>query len=111
MSNRQSIGKNILSQAREEDFWQKNLACSTMPARLADASRSGGDSIRVIFFLGWPRSTMDSIRVSEAPDPGSIPGEATTKIFTLISIKLELQRLLFLPVYKAACWVSCHLLN
>ena len=22
---------------------------------------------------------MDSIRVSEAPDPGSIPGEATTK--------------------------------
>src|SRR5690606_8070275 len=28
-------------------------------------------------FLIWPRSTMDSIRVSEAPDPGSIPGEAT----------------------------------
>jgi hypothetical protein len=26
----------------------------------------------------WPRSTMDSIRVSEAPDPGSIPGEATS---------------------------------
>lgn len=25
----------------------------------------------------WPRSTMDSIRASEAPDPGSIPGEAT----------------------------------
>ena len=25
----------------------------------------------------WPRRTMDSIRVSEAPDPGSIPGEAT----------------------------------
>ena len=24
-----------------------------------------------------PRSTMDSIRVSEVPDPGSIPGEAT----------------------------------
>lgn len=23
------------------------------------------------------RSTMDSIRVSEAPDPGSIPGETT----------------------------------
>ena len=23
---------------------------------------------------------MDSIRVSEAPDPGSIPGEATTKM-------------------------------
>ena len=27
-----------------------------------------------------PRSTMDSIRVSEAPDPGSIPGEATNLI-------------------------------
>ena len=26
------------------------------------------------------RSTMDSIRVSEAPDPGSIPGEATKKV-------------------------------
>ena len=25
----------------------------------------------------WPRSTMDSIRVSEAPDTGSIPVEAT----------------------------------
>ena len=25
-----------------------------------------------------PRSTMDSIRVSEAPDTGSIPVEATT---------------------------------
>ncbi len=28
----------------------------------------------------WPRSTMDSIRASEAPDPGSIPGEATIKM-------------------------------
>ncbi len=28
----------------------------------------------------WPRSTMDSIRVSEAPDPGSIPGEATKSL-------------------------------
>jgi hypothetical protein len=28
--------------------------------------------------LNWPRSTMDSIRVSEAPDTGSIPVEATT---------------------------------
>jgi hypothetical protein len=27
-----------------------------------------------------PRSTMDSIRASEAPDPGSIPGEATFKL-------------------------------
>ena len=26
----------------------------------------------------WPRSTMDSIRVSEAPDTGSIPVEATS---------------------------------
>ena len=25
----------------------------------------------------WPRSTMDSIRASEAPDSGSIPDEAT----------------------------------
>lgn len=29
----------------------------------------------------WPRSTMDSIRVSEAPDSGSIPDEATTNHF------------------------------
>lgn len=29
----------------------------------------------------WPCSTMDSIRVSEAPDPGSIPGEATSPTF------------------------------
>ena len=27
--------------------------------------------------IGRPRSTMDSIRVSEAPDTGSIPVEAT----------------------------------
>jgi hypothetical protein len=27
--------------------------------------------------MNWPRSTMDSIRVSEAPDPSSILGEAT----------------------------------
>jgi methyl halide transferase len=33
-------------------------------------------AVTSICFL-WPRSTMDSIRVSEAPDPGSIPGEAT----------------------------------
>ena len=30
-----------------------------------------------LLYIFWPRSTMDSIRVSEAPDPGSIPGEAT----------------------------------
>jgi hypothetical protein len=28
----------------------------------------------------WPRSTMDSIRVSEAPDPSSILGEATNVV-------------------------------
>ena len=28
----------------------------------------------------WPRSTMDSIRVSEAPDPSSILGEATMQV-------------------------------
>jgi hypothetical protein len=28
-----------------------------------------------------PRSTMDSIRASEAPDAGSIPAEATNAIF------------------------------
>ncbi len=27
--------------------------------------------------LCWPRSTMDSIRASEAPDSGSIPDEVT----------------------------------
>lgn len=29
----------------------------------------------------WPRSTMDSIRVSEALGPRSIRGEATTSLF------------------------------
>ena len=32
----------------------------------------------------WPRSTMDSIRVSEAPDSGSIPDEATTNTNTTL---------------------------
>ena len=32
---------------------------------------------QLTYQLVRPRSTMDSIRVSEAPDPGSIPGEAT----------------------------------
>ncbi len=31
------------------------------------------------FERSGPRSTMDSIRVSEAPDSGSIPDEATNK--------------------------------
>lgn len=30
---------------------------------------------------------MDSIRVSEAPDPGSIPGEATTSHYFVYVIK------------------------
>ncbi len=34
----------------------------------------------------WPRSTMDSIRASEAPDSGSIPDEATKKPITFLSI-------------------------
>ena len=37
-----------------------------------------------LLLLKWPRSTMDSIRVSEAPDPGSIPGEATTNYSNLL---------------------------
>ena len=32
-----------------------------------------------------PRSTMDSIRVSEAPDTGSIPVEATIKKSALVN--------------------------
>ena len=40
------------------------------------------NSICQIRSFFWPRSTMDSIRVSEAPDPGSIPGEATLRYFT-----------------------------
>jgi hypothetical protein len=46
----------------------------------------------------WPRSTMDSMRVSEAPDPGSIPGEATNfpekcgfyRTFFLLRVLVEL---------------------
>ena len=34
----------------------------------------------------WSRSTMDSIRVSEALDPGSIPGGTT--LFDVFSYKL-----------------------
>ncbi len=34
----------------------------------------------IYIFAGRPRSTMDSIRVSEAPDTGSIPVEATKVI-------------------------------
>ena len=34
---------------------------------------------------------MDSIRVSEAPDPGSIPGEATKQSFKKEFAKLQIQ--------------------
>ena len=32
---------------------------------------------------------MDSIRVSEAPDPGSIPGEATTFLYRYTEIEFS----------------------
>ena len=34
----------------------------------------------------WPRRTMDSIRVSEAPDTGSIPVEATNYFIPLVTL-------------------------
>ena len=37
----------------------------------------------------WPRSTMDSIRASEAPDAGSIPAEATKNTFGYKPIDIE----------------------
>ena len=40
---------------------------------------------------------MDSIRVSEAPDPGSIPGEATAITQNQLSINI-LQLVLFFSV-------------
>lgn len=36
--------------------------------------------------MKWPCSTMDSIWVSEAYDPGSIPGKATS-FFSLVRVK------------------------
>ena len=53
--------KNILSLLREEDFLKKY----------------------------WPRSTMDSIRVSEALDPRSIRGEATKLSSHVLCLCLE----------------------
>ncbi len=41
---------------------------------------------------------MDSIRVSEAPDPGSIPGEATTK-YTKAGITNKNLILVLFPVF------------
>ena len=32
---------------------------------------------------------MDSIRVSEAPDPGSIPGEATFNAIPFVRVNIE----------------------
>ena len=46
--------------------------------------------------LTWPRSTMDSIRVSEAPDTGSIPVEATKPEFLKITSEVPV----FLSPYK-----------
>ena len=44
----------------------------------------------------WLRSTMDSIRASEAPDPSSILGEATLKFMYVLCLcdKKYYQRLL-----------------
>ena len=42
-----------------------------------------------------PRRTMDSIRVSEAPDTGSIPVEATLKYDFLLLIKVILPHMCF----------------
>ena len=42
---------------------------------------------------------MDSIRVSEAPDPGSIPGEATEDI-----VKLQIQVLCLLRTADKDSW-------
>ena len=61
--------------------------------------RSDGDSIRVEINY-WPRRTMDSIRVSEAPDPGSIPGEATKNIYVLC---ISLKNLDHDFIYKGHC--------
>ena len=45
---------------------------------------------------------MDSIRVSEAPDPGSIPGEATMNIkLWSFNLKLFLFYKYFIEVFKA----------
>jgi hypothetical protein len=53
-----------------EHITKNNACCPTM------ATANIYYLCRSIF---WPRSTMDSIRVSEAPDSGSIPDEATIK--------------------------------
>jgi hypothetical protein len=46
--------------------------------------------------LPWPRSTMDSIRASEAPDAGSIPAEATKNL--LSGLVFLSQGLIHLPL-------------
>jgi hypothetical protein len=40
-------------------------------------------SIFKLSYFFRPRSTMDSIRASEAPDAGSIPAEATKEVVLL----------------------------
>ena len=54
---------------------------------------------------------MDSIRVSEAPDPGSIPGEATKNIYVYV-LCISLKNLDHDFIYKGHCVnpeVSCNL--
>ena len=46
-----------------------------------------------VYFI-WPRSTMDSIRVSEAPDTGSIPVEAIKSYFADSRMAFILSRIL-----------------
>ena len=45
---------------------------------------------------------MDSIRVSEAPDPGSIPGEATKNIYVYV-LCVSLKNLDHDFIYKGHC--------
>lgn len=52
-----------------------------------------------IIKLIWPRSTMDSIRASEAPDAGSIPAEATENLLQ----KSFLQNTGFYCLHKIMC--------
>ncbi len=46
-------------------------------------------------FATRPRSTMDSMRASEAPDPGSIPGEATKNPIKWVFLVYELTNEIF----------------
>ncbi len=48
-----------------------------MPVKLKQGRIYCNKFASVYICMKWSRSTMDSMRVSEAPDPGSIPGETT----------------------------------